>query len=78
MATFAGTFMEHLYMEGLGIGDGFTVYVGSSSRYVTAGCMFNPGCEKLSIPRALHIIDCKSMAALDASGILSELFDLYF
>jgi hypothetical protein len=78
MATFAGAFLDHLCMEGLEIGEGFTVYVGSSHRYVTAGCMFHPGCEKMSVPRALHIIDCKNMAALDASGLLTELFEQYF
>ncbi len=78
MATFAGEFWYDDCEPGIEMQEKFTVFIGSASRYIDAGCAYSLGCEKMLIPRALHIIDCESQAELDASGLLTELFETYF
>jgi hypothetical protein len=78
MASLASGFWDELLDVGLEMRKDYTVFIGTANRYVDAGYLTHPGCEKMSIPRALHIIDCSNAAELTDSDLLLDLFNDYF
>lgn len=78
MASLASGCWDELLDVGLEMRKDYTVFIGLESRYVDAGCLSHPGCEKMNIPRVLHIIDCSNDAELSDSELLVDLFNDYF